>query len=67
MEQAQLMFGDANGDSIIFEGEKILKKEKYYQIVTNFYQSNPEIGGYPCPRYKRATEMGCNCSIIPNL
>lgn len=55
--KAQYLIGDSNGNSIIVEGDNILDKENDYQVLTNFYQSNPELGGYPCWRYNKACEM----------
>ncbi len=55
--KAQYLIGDSGGNSIIVEGDNILDKEKDYQVLTNFYQSNPDLGGYPCWRYKKASEM----------
>ena len=51
MSSAQLMFADKNGDSAIFEGDTIIYPTADYQIATNFLQSQPELGGYPCWRY----------------
>lgn len=39
LEHSMLMFGDAQGNSVIIEGEKILRKQGDFQLVTNFYQS----------------------------
>ena len=55
--KAQYLVGDSGGNSIIVEGDNILDKENDYQVLTNFYQSNPDLGGYPCWRYKNAIEM----------
>lgn len=56
-----LLLADATGKSAIVEwvqGEmKIIPKEKDYQVVTNFFISNPELGGYPCNRYETAEAM----------
>ncbi len=57
MADYQLMVGDRFNSSAILEGDIILHKDKSYQVVTNFYQSNPELGYYPCPRYNKAVEM----------
>jgi MYXO-CTERM domain-containing protein len=51
LESAQLIFADANGDSAIFEGDEIIWPQYDYQIATNFLQSNPDLGNYPCWRY----------------
>jgi hypothetical protein len=51
MSAAQLLFADRNGDSAIFEGDAVIYPTASYQIATNFLQSQPELGGYPCWRY----------------
>jgi hypothetical protein len=59
----QFMFVDKTGDSIIVGGRAedndidIIRKHKPYQVVTNFFISRPELGGYPCWRYDRAETM----------
>lgn len=55
--KAQYLIGDSEGNSIIVEGDNFLEKNKKYQVLTNFYQSNPELGGYPCWRYDKACEI----------
>jgi hypothetical protein len=42
---------------VIIEGDEIIYKEGDYQVLTNFYHSHPEIGGYPCLRYDTAVSM----------
>ena len=52
LKDAQLMFVDKAGNSIILEGDEIIKSDKNYQISTNFYQSqiqNPN--QITCDRY----------------
>lgn len=54
----QWFFADRNGDSVIIEDhENILFKEGNFQVVSNFLQSKPELGGYPCWRYDTAVSM----------
>lgn len=53
----QLFFVDRNGDSVIWAGDDIIHKEGNYQVVTNFLQNHPELGGYPCWRYDTAVSM----------
>jgi len=53
----QIFFADQNGDSVIIEGDDIIYKEGDFQVVTNFLQSHPELGGYPCWRYEKAVSM----------
>jgi len=55
--RAQYLVGDATGASMIVEGDDILQGEGSYQVLTNFYQSHPELGGYPCWRYETAVDM----------
>jgi hypothetical protein len=59
MANYQIMFGDALGGSVIVEGDQVLSKDASspFQVVTNFYQSNPSLGGYPCPRFQTATSI----------
>lgn len=39
LNEAQLQFVDANGASVIIEGDSIIRKTGFYQVSTNFYQS----------------------------
>ena len=57
LDHCQLMVADRNGDAAIIEGDVIIRKENFYQAVTNFYQSSPGLGGYPCRRYETAVNM----------
>ena len=57
MKNYQLMFVDKFGGSAIIEGDKVIWKNDYYQVCTNFYHTNPSLGGYPCWRYDTAIEM----------
>jgi hypothetical protein len=57
MEDYQLLFADSPGDSAVIEGDLAIRKENHYQVATNFYQSNPGLGGYPCWRYDTACDM----------
>lgn len=54
---AQYLLGDTSGHSIIVEGEDISFNDFRIQVLTNFYQSHPELGGYPCWRYDKAIEL----------
>jgi antitoxin component YwqK of YwqJK toxin-antitoxin module len=47
----EMMIVDKFGNSVIVEGDTIIRKQGHYQVVTNFYQSKPSLGGYPCSRY----------------
>ncbi|MCK4679020.1 MAG: hypothetical protein KAT48_12870, partial [Bacteroidales bacterium] len=55
--KAQYLVGDSSGHSMIVEGDHIIVIEDSYQVLTNFYQSHPELGGYPCWRFETASEM----------
>jgi len=62
--RAQYLIGDKSGTSIIVEGDSIIAKNGNYQVATNFYQSHPELGGYPCWRYDTAVSMLHNSSDL---
>jgi len=62
--KAQYLLGDSSGCSMIVEGDNILDKEKDFQVLTNFYQSHPEMGGYPCWRYDKANELLEECDEL---
>ncbi len=47
----EMMIVDRFGNSVVVEGDTIIYKKGDHQVVTNFYQSKPHLGGYPCPRY----------------
>ncbi len=55
--KAQYIVGDSSGNSIIVEGDNIIPIQGNYQVLTNFYLSHPDLGGYPCWRYETATDM----------
>jgi len=55
--RAQYLIGDSTGTSMIVEGDEILDMNDDFQVLTNFYQSYPELGGYPCWRYDTAVEI----------
>jgi len=55
--RAQYLVGDKTGVSIIVEGDSIITMSDNYQVMTNFYHSHPELGGYPCWRYESAVSM----------
>jgi choloylglycine hydrolase len=57
MHSHQIFIADKNGNSAIIEGDEVILKNDYYQVVTNFLQSNPEHGWYPCWRYDTAVSM----------
>lgn len=45
MEYCQILVADATGVSVICEGDDYIFKEGNYQVVSNFLQSHPELGG----------------------
>jgi hypothetical protein len=63
MERYMLMFADAAGDSVIVEGDDVIRKHGRFQVVTNFYQSEDPTGknaygkGKACVRFEIATQM----------
>jgi len=57
MDEIQGFFVDKAGHSVIIEGNEIIYKQGDFQVVTNFLQSQPELGEYPCWRYETATDM----------
>lgn len=57
MKKFQLFIADRTGQSAIIEGDNIIRKSSRYQVVTNYYQSNPALGNYPCKRYETAIKI----------
>ena len=55
--KSQYLVGDALGRSAIIEGDSVIQNNGGFQVLTNFYQSHPELGGYPCWRYQKANTM----------
>jgi len=55
--RAQYLIGDSLGHSVIVEGDNVILNDTGFQVLTNFYQSCPELGGYPCWRYELACQM----------
>jgi len=66
LNTAQFLFVDRTGNSAIFEGDDIIYKEGNFQVVTNFLQSHPELGGLlnAFERYDTAISMLENMSEI---
>ena len=62
--KAQYLIGDPSGYSMIVEGDNIIHNEFNHQVLTNFYQSHPDLGGYPCWRYETATELLDTCQTV---
>ncbi|MEQ8768420.1 MAG: hypothetical protein RL885_31235 [Planctomycetota bacterium] len=57
MARAQIQFADATGDSVLIEGDHLLRKEGDYQITTNFYQAGLERDQFACPRFEVIDSM----------
>jgi len=57
LKDAQMFVADKTGDSAIFEGDDIIYRDSDFQVVTNFLQSHPELGNYPCWRFETAVSM----------
>jgi hypothetical protein len=57
MDDIQGFFVDKTGNSVIIEGDEFIYKQGNYQVVTNYLQNHPELGGYPCWRYETASTM----------
>jgi len=53
----QVLMAEGTGKSVIHEGDDLIYKEGNFQVVTNFLQTNPELGGYPCERYDTVVSM----------
>ena len=49
---------------MIIEGDEFIYKDDFYQVVTNFYQSNPDAGWHPCWRFDLATRAFQECEEI---
>lgn len=66
--KAQYLVGDAENHAVIVEGDSILLMHEDHMILTNFYHSHPELGGYPCSRYETASELiSASTSFTPEL
>ncbi len=57
LSTAMLMFGDKHGDSVIIEGEHMIRKQGSHQVVTNFYQSRMRPENYNCARFETANQI----------
>ncbi len=64
LEKAQLFFCDKKGDSVIIEGDAIVRKKGKFQIVTNFRQSSIPPDKITCSRYNIAKEMMDQCRDV---
>lgn len=58
-----LLFTDSTGASAVFEWMKgelhIIHKgnDENYQVVTNYWFTDPSLGGYPCDRYNTVVDL----------
>jgi len=57
LENNQILIVDRTGNSAIIEGDTVISKSSNFQVCTNFLQSNPDHGWYPCWRYETAVDM----------
>jgi len=64
-EQGQMLWTDASGASAIVEGDEIIHGKGDHQTITNFLQSQPELGWYPCPRFE-LIEAALTAEIVMN-
>jgi len=56
----QFLFADSSGASLVLcvdaHGEIVIDRtEGSHRVITNFNVVSPHLGGYPCPRYRRAS------------
>jgi hypothetical protein len=59
-EYSQQFFGDRFGDSVIFDGDTVLRKQGAFQIATNFRLVEHPDPPYPEERYGVITDMLSN-------
>jgi len=58
LEPGCMFIADATGDSAIVEGDIIIRKNKHFQVLTNFYPSFiDDPSEIKCDRFKIATDM----------
>lgn len=50
-ERGQMLWTDRYGNSAIVEGDLTIPSSGDFQVITNFLQSHPELGGWPCARF----------------
>ncbi len=64
-----LLIADASGNSAVLEWMEgrlnIIRKDKDYQLVTNFWLTDPSLGWYPCERF--ATAEKTLQSVAPSV
>ena len=57
MRCQQFLFVDRHGNAAVVEGDETVWLDGEPFAVTNFYLSDPSLGGHPCWRYGRVTHM----------
>jgi Acyl-coenzyme A:6-aminopenicillanic acid acyl-transferase len=62
LKSSHILIADGNGDSAIVElgknGLEIIRKNKKYQVITNFYTTDPNYKMKDaCPRYQKAEDL----------
>jgi hypothetical protein len=57
MERAIFLFGDRQGSSAIYEGDEIIRGNRRYQILTNYYQSRQTPKEAGCRRMQTAQRI----------
>jgi hypothetical protein len=62
--KAMYILGDSTGNSAIIGPFGVIQKKGYYQVATNFYQSEVKSGEISCERYKLAVDMLDKCTNI---
>ena len=53
----QFLFVDKHGNAAVVEGDDTVWLEGNTFALTNFYLSDPSLGGWPCWRYNRVSRM----------
>lgn len=66
LSYGQIFVADRSGDAAIIEGDEIIRIQGDYQACTNFLQSNPSLGNYPCWRYEKIIESLENATTVNN-
>lgn len=57
MQCQQYLFVDRHGNAAVVEGDHTIWMDGDTFALTNFYLSDPSLGGYPCSRYSKVTAM----------
>lgn len=76
LSRGKFLVADKNGNSVVVEcsrgAVRFLKRRGWYQISTNFVQSNYSPGGYLCHRFNLAEDIfkasdTCSVDLIRNI